>query len=98
MKKKAVALKYDSEKFDAPFVSAKGIGYFAEILLKKARGNNVPIKDDPVLTDILMTLDTGDCIPEELFKVVAEILAFVYTQNSKYDEILNNDLSPLGHK
>jgi len=64
------------------------------MLLKKAKENQVPVKNDPVLTDILMTIDLGNCIPEELFKVVAEILAFIYTQNSKYEELINNDSFP----
>ena len=94
MNKKAVALKYEPKTHDTPFVSAKGIGGLAEMLLKKAKENQVPVKNDPVLTDIFMTIDLGNCIPEELFKVVAEILAFIYTQNSKYEELINNDSFP----
>jgi len=37
----------------------------------------VPIKEDPALAQILSLLDIDEQIPSELYKAVAEILAFV---------------------
>jgi len=77
MKKKAVALRY--EKSDrAPKITAKGIGRVAEIILRIAKENDIHIEDNSLLSEALMQFEVGDYIPEELYEVVAEILAFVY--------------------
>ena len=49
---KAVALKYDRKKDDAPKVTAKGKGKVAEKIIELARKHDIPIKDDHI-TDIL---------------------------------------------
>ena len=51
----------------------------AENIIKLAREHNVPIKEDPDLVALLVQLDLDQEIPPELYKVVAEILAFVYS-------------------
>jgi len=76
--KKAVAVKYDEEKDDAPRVIAKGRRYLAEQIILLARENDVYIKEDSELLNFLYKLEIGEEIPEELYSVVAEILAFVY--------------------
>ena len=43
-----------------------------------------PIKSDPALVQILSKLDIDEQIPVELYKAVAEILAFVYSANNRY--------------
>jgi flagellar biosynthesis protein len=83
IRKKAAALKYDAKKDAAPKVVAKGSGKIAERILQIAKEHNVPIKDDPQLVEVLSTLDLYQEIPPELYRAVAEILAFVYRMTKK---------------
>jgi flagellar biosynthesis protein len=76
--KKAVALKYDSDKDSAPKVVAKGKGYLAFIIEKTAKEHNVYIKQEPTLTKELYKLNIDSQIPQELYEAVAKILSFVY--------------------
>jgi flagellar biosynthesis protein len=80
----AAAIKYDHQKDAAPKVIAKGRGAIAERIIELARKNNVAIKSDPTLVQILSKLDIDEQIPVELYKAVAEILAFVYSANNRY--------------
>ena len=81
--KKAVALKYDREKDTAPRVTAKGTGLIAEKIVELAEKEGIPITEDPDLVTALAQLDFYDEIPPELYRAVAEILAFAYRINSK---------------
>jgi len=76
---KAAALKYDAQINSAPVVKAKGAGTVAQKIIQTARDHNVPIKEDPDLVELLVQLDLEQEIPSELYKIVAEILAFVYS-------------------
>ena len=78
------AIKYDSAKDPAPRLTAKGKGLLAERIIELARQNNVPIKEDPALVQILYQLDLDDYIPPELYKAIAEILVFVYSLNEEW--------------
>lgn len=77
-RKKAAALRYDSERDLAPKVIAKGSGKIAERIIEVARQHGIPIKDDPELVEILSGLELYQEIPPELYRAVAEILVFVY--------------------
>jgi flagellar biosynthesis protein len=79
--KKAVALKYDRSKSRAPRVTAKGSRRIAERIIELAREKGIPITEDPDLVGALMKLDLQDEIPQEFYKVVAEILSFAYRLN-----------------
>ena len=80
----AVALRYEPSKGDvAPRVVAKGQGFVAEEILRVARENDVPLRQDPALAGALASLDVGATAPPELFRAVAEVLAFVYKINGK---------------
>lgn len=81
--KKAVALKYDKESSDAPKVTAKGRGKVAEKIIELAEKFDVPVKDDPDLLEVLSNLEIDEQIPPEIYGAVAELLAFVYSINSK---------------
>jgi flagellar biosynthesis protein len=83
----AAALKYDTRKNAAPKVIAKGQGIIADKIIELAKKNNVPIKSDPGLVQILSKLDIDEQIPAELYKAVAEILDFIYSANDRYREI-----------
>lgn len=84
--KKAAALGYDEKRDFAPRVIAGGRGAVAEEIIRLARELDIPIREDPDLVEILAALDVGKEIPEELYQVVAEILAFIYEMNEKADK------------
>jgi len=75
--KKAVALRYERGKDRAPRVTAKGQGWLAEQILKRA-GDNMPVVEDAALVEVLYQLELQQEIPPHLYQAVAEILAFVY--------------------
>lgn len=74
--KRAVALEYIPESDSAPRVVATGQGIIADNIIKLAEEYNIPLQEDPVLVDALRQLQLGEEIPPELYRVVAEILAF----------------------
>ena len=80
---KAVALKYDRKKHRAPRVIAKGRGNIAEKIIEIAKENKVPLYEDKNLVQILEALELETEIPPELYRAVAEVLAFVYRLNGK---------------
>jgi len=82
-RKVAVALRYESESEGAPKITAKGRGPVAESILALARKNNVPIRSDPNLVQVLSRLKVDQEIPPELYAAVATILAFLYRMNQK---------------
>ncbi len=82
-KAKAAALKYRHGEDRAPAVVAKGTGALAEKILETAREHGIPIREDKTLVEILSSLDLYQEIPPELYRAVAEILAFVYKLNLK---------------
>lgn len=79
--KHATALTYTGT--GAPFVSAKGKGAVAADIIALAEEAGVHIHQDPHLSDFLQTLELGDEIPEELYRLIAEILSFVYMLEGK---------------
>ena len=78
---KAVAMQYERGKDRAPKVTAKGQGILAEKILAMAREHHIPIHKDKALLEALYRLDLNEEIPEELYQVVAEVLAFIYRMN-----------------
>ncbi len=80
----AVALKYDNEQMDAPFVVAKGAGSVAKNIRKIARENDVPLVEDKDLArNLYSSVDIGQEVPSELYQAVAELLAYVYKLKGK---------------
>ena len=80
---KAAALKYNRGDASAPKMVAKGRGKVAEKIVEIAKAHNIPIKEDKDLVEFLSTLDLYQEIPEELYKAVAEIIAFIYELKDK---------------
>lgn len=74
----AVALLYKKEKEGAPEVVAKGKGIVAERIKEIARANGVPLVEDRPLARALVKVKLGASIPEDLYKAVAKILAYIY--------------------
>lgn len=78
-----MALRYDIEKDSAPRVTAKGAGQLAERIIQIARQYGIHTHEDPDLVAVLSKLDLNVQIPEQLFRAVAEVLAFVYRLNKR---------------
>jgi flagellar biosynthesis protein len=79
--RRAVALRYESGRDQAPVVVAKGKGYTAERILKIAQENEIPIREDRNLVQVLSMLEIDREIPPEAYQAVAAILAFIYRLN-----------------
>ncbi len=75
-RKTAVALSYHP-KDPAPKIIASGKGILADKIIKKATEVDIPIHKDAPLANTLSKLELGDCIPPELYEVVAQVLLFV---------------------
>jgi flagellar biosynthesis protein len=76
--KRAVAMAYSSED-GAPRVIAKGSGLSAEAIISLARESGVYVHQSPELVNLLMQVDLDGEIPPELYRAVAEILAWLYS-------------------
>jgi flagellar biosynthesis protein FlhB len=76
----AVAIKYEAGKMESPVVLAKGQELVAEKIREIAREHHIPLVENPPVARLLHSkVEVGQSIPEELFKAVAEILAYVYS-------------------
>jgi len=82
-RKKAAAIRYDDKVDKVPKLVAKGQGIIADRIIEKAKEHNVHIKEDKDLVEALSTLDLFDEIPENLYAVVAMLLAELYRINGK---------------
>ncbi|MBS1809333.1 MAG: flagellar biosynthesis protein FlhB [Acidobacteria bacterium] len=79
----AVALRYDRENYAAPIVVAKGADDIARRIREIAKANEVPIVENPPLARALYrTVEIGRLIPPDLFRAVAEVLAYVFRQRA----------------
>ncbi|MDD5051534.1 MAG: EscU/YscU/HrcU family type III secretion system export apparatus switch protein [Sulfuricurvum sp.] len=76
--KKAIAMRYNSEKENAPRIVAKGQGVTAENIIKIAELHNLPIKKDEDLVELLSKVELDREIPEKLYAAVAEVFSFIY--------------------
>lgn len=80
----AVAIKYDEAKAQAPYVVAKGTDHLARKIKEVAKANEVQtVENKPLARSLHEELEIGDVIPEEFYKAVAEILAYVYQLGKK---------------
>lgn len=83
----AVALKYDGAA--PPQVTAKDSGQGGRDIIELARQYGIPIHEDPALVQILSQIELGESIPEDLFIIVAEILAFAYLISGQTPPVSN---------
>ncbi len=80
----AVALRYEMGTMPAPELVAKGQGYLAQRIKEIAREAGVPIVEDPPLARLIYSrVEVGEFIPEDLYRAVAEVLAYVYRLKGK---------------
>ncbi|PYZ98032.1 flagellar biosynthesis protein FlhB [Alteribacter lacisalsi] len=80
----AIALKYEEGRMGAPVVTARGVDFVALKLIGIAKHNQVPtVENRPLARALYGRAEIGDQVPEELFKAVAEVLAYVYRLEKK---------------
>jgi len=82
--KKAVALEYDSNTDKAPKVTASGSRENAKNIIKVAMQNDIPVKKNEDLVEMLSQIETNQEIPIELYQAVSEVFSFIY-------DITNNE-------
>lgn len=76
MKEKAVALKYDPSRDEAPVIVASGMGYMAKRITEAAMEAGIPVYEDDSLASMLSRLRLGASVPPELYQVVVEIYIY----------------------
>lgn len=75
----SVALKYEAEEMTAPKIVAMGADHLAMKIREIAKKHGVPLVENRSLARTLYAeLDVGQYIPKNLYKAVAEVLAYVY--------------------
>jgi len=75
----AIALKYKDGDMDAPIVVAKGVDFIAQKIKLIAKEHDiVMVENRPLARSLYEDVEIGGRIPEEFFKVIAEVLAYVY--------------------
>ncbi|RDW17820.1 flagellar biosynthesis protein FlhB [Oceanobacillus chungangensis] len=80
----AIAIKYDEQKASAPYVIALGVDQTALKIKEIAKEHDVVmIENRPLARALYKAVEIGDVIPEEFYKAVAEILAYVYRLEKK---------------
>jgi len=80
----AIALKWDEQTMSAPQVVAKGKGYLAQRIKQVARDHNVPVLERKLLARTLyQAVEVGMEIPADLYRAVAEVLAFVMKKRKR---------------
>lgn len=71
----AVALRYDPEETDLPIVTAKGEGYFAEMIKRTAEESGVPVLQNiPLARGLHAEVEIDQYVSPEFFEAVAEVL------------------------
>ena len=82
--KQAIALHYDESKSNPiPNVTATGQDEIAQQIIELAKEHGIPIHEDPDLAVLLSQLELYEDIPESLYRVIAEVLAFAYIVSGK---------------
>lgn len=80
----AVAVRYDASAMSAPTVIAKGQDYLALKIREVAKKHRiVTMENKPLARALYSQVEVGQQIPEEMFKAVAEVLAYVYKLQGK---------------
>ena len=74
--KKATAIKYENG-YDAPIVTAAGMGYIADEIIRTAKESKVAIVENEELANLLTNVDIGSEIPLELYDAIAKVIAYV---------------------
>lgn len=84
----ATALQYEGKQ--APTVTAQGHAELADEIVALAREHGVLIHQDEELSKLLTKLELGEQIPQQLYIVIAELIAFSYVLQGKFPENWHN--------
>jgi flagellar biosynthetic protein FlhB len=79
----SIAVAYRRDEMDAPQVVAKGADHLAMKIREIAREHKVPLVENVPVARALFQVEIGEAIPEDLYKAVAEVLAYVYSLKGK---------------
>ena len=80
----AVALHYEPEQMPAPKLVAKGADIIAKRIREIAEQHKVPIVENPpVARALYAAVEVDEMVPPEHYKVVAEIISFVFKLKRK---------------
>jgi flagellar biosynthesis protein len=82
--KYAAALRYRPKIDRAPVVVAAGRDELAATILRLAEAAGVPNQVEPALAEILAKLEPGSEIPEETYRLVATVFAFIWRMDQRY--------------
>ena len=75
----AIAIKYDLENMAAPTIVAKGQNLIAQKIKEIARENDIPlVENKPLAQALFKAVEIGQEIPQDLYKAVAEVLAYIF--------------------
>ncbi len=92
----AVALTDGGEDGSLPVIAAAGRGKIAEQILQLAYENDIKVRTDADLVEILAKIELESPIPSEAFMAVAEVLSYVYRANGEpnpFDAILKDAMN-----
>ncbi len=95
----AVAVKDRTLERKVPQVVAAGRGNIAEKILQLAFENDIKVKEDPALAEMLAAVELESPIPSEAFMAIAEILYYVYRANGEpnpFDAVLRDEMEQQG--
>ncbi len=87
-RKVAVAISYDPEETGAPKVLAAGLGETAKRILELARREHISIHQNTSLANLLARVPKGSDIPENAYRLIAELLVFLYATDKHLAEKL----------
>ena len=80
----AIALKYDEAVVSVPYVVAKGTDDVAQKIKEIAKEHDIMmVENRPLARALYDEVEINDVIPEQFYKMVAEILAFVFQQENR---------------
>lgn len=92
-RERAVAIQYEDVN-SLPRILATGAGEIARQIIRIARQNGIPVQQDSDLSEMLAKLNLGSVISEESYRLVAEILCFLYLNDTKWREE-HQELAPI---
>lgn len=91
--KTAVAIQDRTAEKKVPLVVAAGRGNIAEKIMQLAFDNDIKVKEDAPLAEMLAAVEIDSPIPSEAFMAIAEILYYVYRANGEpnpFDAVLRD--------
>lgn len=80
---KTIAVALEEQGDSSPKVTASGRGFVAEQILEVAFANDIKVREDSDLVQILAAIDVDSPIPTNAFTAVAEILTYLYAANGQ---------------